>query len=1061
MNHRLNISTFGALQVLCDGQPAVGFGTDKARALLVYLAVEAGRPHSRETLAGLLWSDQSEESAMHSLRQALFSLRKVLGDDKSTLPFLLVQRETVQINPASQVDLDAARFERELRAAFRHSNHQSGLGHVDLRALQRAVDLYRGHFLDQFYLSGSPLFDEWAVIERENYARQVVQALGLLAEYHERRGETALARQAAGRLVELQPWDEHAHTLIMRMLAQDGQWSAVQAQYVACRRTLQDQLGLEPSQETEALFADLRARSARHAPLPPRFEPPAHNLPVPDTPFIGRSRELDRLSELLADPGSRLVTLVGMGGAGKTRLALEAAWGQLGLFHSGVFIIPLAGVGNLGELTGALASAAGFRFFGDRSSAEQVAAYLRSKDVLLVLDGFEHLIPTLEAENEVIAFLLGLLKAAPQLKLLVTSRNLLNLRQECLVDVAGLEFPDREKHSPAEMYSALELFEQTARRLLPGFSAVGDYGAVADICRELEGIPLAIELAASWVRLQSCSHILAAIQADIDHLSSRMRDVPAPHRSMRAVFDHSWQLLGAAEQQAFQRLAVFGGGFETPAALWVAETGLEVLESLVQQSLLHRTAAGRYTMHSLVQRFAAEKLAAIGQSAYQAAQRHALYFSAFLAERLPSLKSAGQQKALVEMEHELSNWRVAWEWLVEHDSLESLQHCSESVFHYYNIRAGFQAGMRLFQIAAARLEAHPAAEPLLGRLLTYLGALAYRAREHDTAWAALERALHILAPSDDLTGHALCLVFWSAMLARKKQHAAAQQAAEHSQQLFNQVGDVWGESYALYLQGLHLNRKGAMLEARRAIQVSLEAAQSSGDFHRQISPLNLLGDDACQAGDYDLAQRYFEQSLSISRAIGDRYNEALVALNLGTVYHLRRQVAEARGCYQASLDICRDIGDDAGQAMALSNLGELLSDTGEPDKALAYFEQGLSLSRQQQDDWSEVSCLNNLANASLELGDQPAAQRYLSQALPLVRALDAPPMAAITLLHLARLRLCQGETAQASALLSAVLSAEGLEDDIRQKAQRVIETYQVAVPLATPASVTELLAQLL
>ncbi|HBX69573.1 MAG TPA: hypothetical protein DEH25_09390, partial [Chloroflexi bacterium] len=249
---RLKIFCFGAFYATLDETPLV-FDTDKARALLVYLAIEAPRPQRRQYLAGLFWSDMPEERALHNLRQTLSVLRKTLQDNTNPAPFLLIQRDSVQINPASDIWLDVSGFEQEINAALRYYRHCPENNEfncrLNLRQLQRAIKLFRGWFLDQMYLSGSPVFDEWASLRREAFNQQAIEALAILAELFERRGEYAQARQFANQIATLAPWDENAQVQVMRLLAVESQWSAAQAQYRSLRHYLQEQIGVEPAAE--------------------------------------------------------------------------------------------------------------------------------------------------------------------------------------------------------------------------------------------------------------------------------------------------------------------------------------------------------------------------------------------------------------------------------------------------------------------------------------------------------------------------------------------------------------------------------------------------------------------------------------------------------------------------------------------------------------------------------------------------------------------------------------------------------------------------------------------
>jgi DNA-binding SARP family transcriptional activator/predicted ATPase len=1053
--HRLEIYTLGRLKVYLDGSLVESFETDKARALLAFLAVEAGHAHRRSYLAGLLWSDQPEEHALHSLRQALSGLRKTLRETKALQPLepgslILATRDTLSLNPHASIWLDLKSFEDSLSQAYAHYQRTNGRGRLNIRRLKQAVELYQGAFLDQFYLNGSPLFDEWALMRREHIDQRMIQALSFLAGYQEKRGESLLAVQTAQRLAELAPWEEAACMQVLRLFAREGHWSAALAHAQKFQRYISEELGVMLSPELSELIEQiLRQASQDTKPLRLDTPTPVH-LPVQDTPFVGREGELNRLADLLADPYCRLVTLTGMGGIGKTRLAVHVAEEQDGLFEDGVFFIHFSTpVDQIGFFS-YLAETVDYKFSGLQPPQEQLRLFFSKKDLLLVFDSFEMVIAAQPEGNAVISFILALLNGSERLKILVTSRLPLGLRMEQVIEVGGLDYPPPGIQNEEQSFSAVRLFEQTALRMQPAFSLPAEQAAVNEICRLLEGVPLAVELSAAWVRLQPCSEIFLEIRQDLDFLSTSMPDVPSRHRSLRAIFNHTWLLLAPAEQAGLRRLAIFRGSFCLAAAEEVACTSPSMLSWLAKASLLQRVSPLRYEMHNLVQQFADEKLAEDAPTAQETARRFTDYYAGFLTRQIPLLKSANQPDALHRMAEEHDNWRQAWNWMMDQQRADEIGECAEAVFHYYNIRSAFEEGIELLKTTAAWLENRSNAHPPHGRVLVFLGALAFRSHQDELSWATLQRGVSILEDQTDLPGLALGLIFWAGMQARRKEHRIALQAAERSASLHQQQGNLWGEGYALYLLGLLQNRQGLNRQAFSTLQVSLAAARQSGDLHRQIGPLNVLADIMCSEGEYDKALAYFEESLAISRSIKDRFNEAMMAMNLGTVYHMTRDYAKAHQLYKASLKLCEEIGDTAGQATVLSNLGELAADQGDLQSALPYYLQGLALSRLQQDDWAEVSCLNNLAHAHLELDDLDGAQTYLRAALPLCSALNAPPLSAVALLHLARLRLKKNDRRGAALLLNALLSVEGLEKNIRDRAGQVVLEAQLDLPEGTP-----------
>ncbi|MBU1661813.1 MAG: tetratricopeptide repeat protein [Chloroflexi bacterium] len=1047
---RLNINCLGAFQATWDGEP-LAFDTGKARALLAYLALESSFPQQRTRLAGLLWSDMPEERALHNLRQALSGLRKTLRDDGNTTPILLIQRDTVQINPESDLWLDVTAFEQKLSAALRHYQHCPGDGRTDrwtdcrlnLRQLQQAVNLFRGPFLDQMYLNGSPLFDEWASLKREALNQRMIEALSIMAELHERRGELAQARQFASQIVALAPWDETAQVQMMRLLAVEGHWSAAQTQYRHLRCYLQEQIGVEPSAETVTLFETIRRSAAQNTPLPAQHPLARHNLPLSSTPFVGRESELDSLSAALADPCCRLLTLTGPGGVGKTRLALEAARQQVGVFSNGITFVPLAALTSEDLLPAALADALGFTFFGDESASRQLLHFVGEKRMLWLLDNLEQLLP-LAAGN----LIPQVLQHAPGIVILATSRQRLNVQDECLFPVEGLPYPAQTDTSGSEHFAALQLFASRAQRVQPLFNLADEATrqAAARICQLVEGLPLGVELAAATLWAHTTTEIAANLSDSLHSLTSAAVNASGRHRSLWAAFEVSWGLLSADEQSLLAQLSVFRGGFEAGMAQQLMGAPGALLASLLDKSLLRRDAAGRYIMHEAIRQFAAEKLAGDAAQSSAAHAAHAQGYADFLAARVKPLKSTGQVQSLAEIALEWDNVRQAWGWLVAQQHTVAISASAEAIFHFCNIRTRYREGIDLFTQAVGCLENTPISEMTLAQVLTYLGALAYRASDNTLSHEALSRALALYESLDAPNDLALCLLFTSSLAARRKERENARQLCEQALALFQQTGDVWGQSYTWYQLGLLDSCAGQLPETQAAMQASLQAARAIGDQRRQIGPLNILGDLACQLGRCPEAQTYFEESLSLSRILEDHFNTALALVNLGTAFHCTESYDQAQRCYEKSLSIACEIGDLGGQSLALVNLGELALVRQQFAEGIAYFQQGLALATKAKDEWGVLICWICLSDAALEQADQAAARQYLGQALPLAAQSGEPALILRTLLHLGRLYLLQGETEKAIALLGLVIHHEVTYDEHRQVALQTLAQAGLPVP---------------
>jgi DNA-binding SARP family transcriptional activator/predicted ATPase len=676
MSDGLALRLLGKPQVTWHDKTVAGFISSKAQALLFYLAV-ANRAHSRESLAALFWGEMPEAQASKNLRNVLSNLRALVA------PYLTITRSDVAFNRDAGCWLDVEAFTSALG---------SDSGKKDLGTLHKALELYHGDFLDGFYVSDALAFEEWMLGQRSLFKNLSLQALHALVVQHMERAEFAAGIDYAHRLLSIEPWREETHRHLMILFARSRQRSAALAQYERCRRVLASELGVEPLAETTALYQRIRASAA----------PLHHNLPPQPTPFVGRSAELAEIAQCLNDPSVQLLTLVGPGGIGKTRLALEAAsyWidpqtNVEGRFGDGVYFVPFAAgsgsharstavgtawsrvpAGSAPEtaqpaLVAALAAVLHFEDQGPVHPQAQLLNYLRERNILLVLDNFEHLIG--EAQP-----LADILRLAPHVKLLVTSRVRLNLQEEWLIEVKGLDYPP----APAGVadiasYSALALFSQQAQRVRAGFTPdESDWPHVVRICQLVEGVPLGIELAASWLRVLSCADIAQEIAQSLDFLTSPLQNVPERHRSVRAVFDHSWRLLAPEEQAMFRRLSVFRG-FQREAAVRVAGIALPMLAALVDKSLLRRGASGRYELHDMLRQYAEEKLVADEAEYVRVHDAHCTYFADLLWARRVQLKSSDAASALSELSVEQENVRAAWNWAVSHRRVDEVDRFME------------------------------------------------------------------------------------------------------------------------------------------------------------------------------------------------------------------------------------------------------------------------------------------------------------------------------------------------------------------------------------------------
>ncbi|MBN2005010.1 MAG: tetratricopeptide repeat protein [Anaerolineae bacterium] len=1039
----LELCLLGTFQVTVDGEPVPGFATDKARALLAYLAVESERPHRRDTLATLLWPEQPDEKARHSLRQALSNLRQVLNDLDDESGFLQVTRESVQFNANSRrgVRLDVAIFADHDEATRRHSHRGLGACLPCLRRLEEITALYQGDFLKGFYLEDSSEFEEWVLLKREWYHLHVVEALTVLGHYYERRGEPARAREYFRRQVHLEPWREEAHRQLMVLLAAEGQRSAALRQYQSCRTALAGELGVEPTPETVALFESIRDTSASL----PRALSPAPRLPSPPASFVGRDRELAALNGMLSDPHCRLVTLTGPGGIGKSSLALATAQAQVGLFAHGLVYVPLATVTSTATLVPALVDALGFTP-GLQDLKSQLVDYVRSKSLLVVCDNFEHILEGADLLSEI-------LRAAPGVVMLVTSRERLNLRDEWVYPVAGLSYDNApvafdaaSPTSPDEALSmlpeALTLFVRLAsqagssRDAWPGM-APEDLPAVAQICRMLDGVPLAIELAAALAPHRTCRDIAAEIAQNLDVLTTRLRDLPERHRSIRATFEHSWQLLTDTEQQVFGRLSLFRGGFDLEAAKTVAQASEPVLQGLLGKSLLRRVVPAhcasdiRYDIHPLLQQYAGEKLAEVPQAYAQLAQNHSIYYATFLERLAPQLQGAGQKQVLRAITADIGNVRCAWEWacarLENRESVDLATEVAEralpGLYLFFVTSNWFQEGMAQFRRMAAAIEplaGSPALRLLFGRILARQAKCGEFVCDTEETQTLFVRSLAIFQELGAHRAMALPLHGLGYIAHMRGEYDLANRYLLEGLAAFRQADEVGGVAGALNLLCLVARREGRYAEARQFCEEALALRRSMSDRRGMAASLNSLGLVLCALGAYSEAQAAFEEGLRICRDLGYLVGMGNTLTGLcQTAFRLNDFAAAERYAYEG-LQVYIDIGDRWGIAIAYNNLGYIAMETAEYARAKDFYCAGIATFREAGIKAGLANTLNNLGQSCYKLGELPLARQYLLEALPIAQDTGETPIILEILAWLAVLWAGEGEKAPALEILAFV-----------------------------------------
>ncbi|HET9223242.1 MAG TPA: tetratricopeptide repeat protein, partial [Roseiflexaceae bacterium] len=1004
----LRLFVFGTPRIEHDGQ-VVPLRRSKALALLAYLALTR-QAQDRTALLTLLWPEFDDASARNNLRRELSLLKAALDAE-----ILIVDRLQVAWDPQVDVWVDVLAFQARI-AVYRDHRHEPGEAcSACVEALTSAVGLYVDEFAAGFSLPDSPSFDEWQFFQREGLRQQLAEALQALIHWHSARQAHGTAFELARRWLALDPLHEPAQRELMRQYAWSGQPSAALRQYEELTRLLEKELGVTPEDETIELYRRIRSRAfARQGDKQTSRQAEAHQdvalaqspgLPVSvsagrqlpsNTGFVGRRRELADLLRRLTDPDCRLLTIVGPGGIGKTSLALQAArvlaeeWSGDDALADGVLFVPLAAVDSSSGLLAALAGAAQFEFYPDVAPHQQLLDYFREKRMLIVLDNFEQLLHTAQAIAELLA-------AAPHLRLLVTSRAALSLHDEWFHPIEGLSFPAAPDEilgvSQLARFDAVRLFEQHARRIRSEFSLGNAAVHVVKLCRLVEGMPLAIELAASWLKVLTVEQVVDALERGLDILSARDRTTPERHRNMRTVLEQSWHLLTEAEQQALAGLSAFYGRFSATAARAVAGATLDLLATLVEQSLLRHGADGRFQLHELVRQFAREKLALAPEHESAVRQQHSRYYLALL-KGWNSALEADRASSALETSDDAENIQAAWSWAGARQEIAAIEQALEPLADFYQSRGLYQHGLASFASAAAYLAttnglaAQIEHQQIRTRLLGRQGLFCYLLGDYNAASSYLERCLPAAQALALAHEEALALSLLGQIAAWRGDYELAKQHLRQSLAISRAQNDNSGSATTLERLAEILCDLGDLEGAKQLGLESLALSRELQHPDRIGHALDRLGYVAFCFGRYQEAAAYYQEALALFGSIDHQLGGALELGGHGLVAWAgsAARLHEAQAYYEQSLALFRRLGHQRHIAERLIDLSELASDNGEYPQAWRYAEEALTIARGQGSLIHISGSLSALGRSMGELGDFQAGKSYITEALALASA---------------------------------------------------------------------------
>lgn len=962
----LSFTLLGQVVLAQNGVPLRRFRSQKEAALLIYLA-HTRQTYPRDFMADLLWNASTTKQALSNLRTVLARLRKQVGDA------LIITRKTVALAPEALQQVDSANLLEAL----------ANVGEIDSAmqadALQKTLATYRGDFLAGFHLDDAARFTAWKTANREQIRRQVLAAYHRLCQYALANGDAALGTAVARHWLQIDALDEAPNTLLIQLLLDGGQINEALTHYKQFAAMLQKELDAAPPAQLTAMIKNAR-------PKPAVFTPPTavprHNLPAEHDQFFGRQTIQEEIHVRLDQPWCRAITITGQGGVGKSRLAAALARSRLSQYRDGVWFVELAEIDpdddDLAEAIAVeIAITLDLRLTGAAPPVQQLLDHLRHKQALLILDNFEHV-------REGRQIVLDIARECERTQMIITSREALRIRAEWTVALTGLGYPRGDTDdTPSE---AVEMF--LARRAQHQWQplAPADLPAVRYICSLVEGLPLAIELAAALTRHTTTPAIAASLQEGYDTLKTPFHDGPQRHRGLDVVFEMSWRTLPPLLQQTMARLSVFHGTFTETAAFQITETNPQHLIALSEKSLLTRSAVPtRYALHPVIRTYAAQKRPAADPTLL----KHTRFYLALLARHDKPLQKDRPQESIRALEADIDNIRQAWQRGITLRQPVLLYEALRPLSIYYQLRGLAHEGEAMMRAAAEEAAAW-GAEGMALATRTRLEQARFQIRlgQYRSAMKTIKKALKLARQNTDRWTEGMGQVLWGEALWRLGEYDAALDKLAHARDMAQAIDASLILGWSQHHTGIIHDIQGRYEAALAHLEKARAVWQTIGNAQALSGSLNSIGLVYYHQGDLAAAQQAMEQALSLCRQIEDHHRQSMIVNNLSLILTEQEDYLGAQYYLQLGLELATASGNLYGQGAIYANLGKNLSLMGEHDAAADYLEKGLRISESIGELATTATSAIALADVKRQQGEVAQAQSLYEKVLDIARQND-------------------------------------------------------------------------